>query len=256
MVEEQGTVGLKLLNNKYGGMAYMKINLTMITLLMSFTSLFAQTETLKHFEISASVNLWTPTSLHLKTSGSVTQYHYPDGTYVSMGALSGYGTSLAPGFNVAYFFNNKIGISLGFYIVHMDNELFVQETDSTFSSYENIAEIPNFILGISGKNLSSKSLQMFYETGINVIPAYNLEMRYGSNSSNPPDMDAYGSALGVYGKTGVNVKILKLLSFKTGLMYSYIPAELEYTNSEASAKINEKTNLGGIGLETGLSFNF
>ena len=38
--------------------------------------------------------------------------------------------------------------------------------------------------------------------------------------------------------------------------YSFIPVELEYTNGEGSAKINEKTNLGGIGIEAGLSFDF
>jgi len=234
----------------------MKIKLTVITILISFTSLSAQTEKLKHFEINASVNFWTPTSLHLKTSNSVTQYSYPDGTYVSTRALSGFGTSLAPGLNVTYYFNNKIGISLGFHMVHMDNELSVQETDSTFSRYENIADIPNFTLGVTGKLLTSESFQLFYETGINFISGYGLELQYSDESSDPPDMNADGLALGVYCKTGANIKIVKSLYFKTALMYSYIPTEIEYTNGEASAKMNEKTNLGGICLETGLSFNF
>ncbi len=234
----------------------MKTKLTFLAVLISIASVKAQTENNKHFEISASVNFWTPTSLHIKTSNSVTQYAYPNGTYSSTGALSGFGTSFAPGLNVKYYFNSKIGISLGFYLVHMDNELYVQKTDSTFSSYENIADIFNFTLGITGKLLTSESFQLFYETGINFIPGYGLELQYSDESSDPPDMNAEGPALGVYCKTGVNIRIVKSLYFKTALMYSYIPTEIEYANGEASVKMNEKTNLGGIGLETGLSFNF
>ena len=234
----------------------MKFKLTFIIILMSFASLHAQTEKFKHFEINASVNFWTPTSLHLKTSNSLTHYTYPNGSYVSTGALSGFGTSLAPGLNIKYYFNNKIGISLGIYMIHMDNELLVQETDSTFSSYENIADIPNFTLGVTGKLLTSEFLQLFYETGINFIPGYSFELQFSSESSNPQDINAEGVALGVYGKTGATFKIVKSLYFKTALLYSFIPTELEYTNSEGSAKTNEKTNLGGIGLETGVSFNF
>jgi len=234
----------------------MKIKLTVIVILVSFASLSAQTEKFKHFEISASVNFWTPTSLNLKTSNSVTQYNYPDGYSFSTGNLNGFGTSLAPGLNVKYYFSNKIGISFGFYMIHMDKELFVQKTDTTFSSFENIAEIPNFTLGVTGKLLTSESFQLFYETGINFIPGYSLELQYSDESSDPPDMDAEGLAIGVYCKTGAKIKIVKSLYFKTALMYSFIPAEPEYTNSEASVKTNEKTNLGGIGLETGLSFNF
>ena len=234
----------------------MKIKLTVIAILVSFASLSAQTEKFKHFEISASVNFWTPTSLHLKNSSSVTQYAYPGGSYVSTGALSGFGTSLAPGLDMKYYFNNKIGMALGFYMVHMDNELSVMETDSTFSSYENIAGIPNFTLGVTGRLLNSESLQLFYETGINFVPGYGLELQYSDESSDPPDMNADGVALGVYGKAGATIKIVKSLSFNTALTYSFIPAEIEYTNSEASAKLTEKTNLGGIGLQTGLSFGF
>ena len=161
----------------------MKIKLTVIAILVAFASLSAQTEKFKHFEISASVNFWTPTSLHLKTSKSVTQYAYPDGYYVSTGVLSGFGTSLASGLNIKYNFSNKIGISFGFYMVHMDNELSVKETDSTFSGYENIADIPNFTLRVTKKLLTSESFQLFYETGFNFISGYGLELQYSDDSS-------------------------------------------------------------------------
>ena len=234
----------------------MKTKLTIIAFFLIIGSANAQNEKIKHFEIDVSVNFWTPTSLHLKAYNSVAQYSYPDGTYRSTGSLSGYGTSLAPGLNIKYYFNKAMGISLGFYMVHMDNELYVQKTDSTFSSYENFADIPNFTLGVTGNILTSNLLQLFYETGIDIIPSYNLEIQFANEISRAQDLDAFGLAFGLYCKTGVKFKIIKSLFFQSALMYSYIPAEPEYTNSEGSVKINEKTNLGGIGLETGLSFNF
>ena len=234
----------------------MKTKLTIIAFFLIIGSANAQNEKIKHFEIDVSINFWNPNSLHLKASNSVTRYRYPDGTYLSTGALSGYGTSLAPVLNIKYYFNKAIGISLGFYMVHMDNELYVQKTDSTFSSYENLADIPNFTLGVTGNILTSKSLRLFYETGIDIIPSYNLEMKFANEISQSQDLDAFGFAFGLYCKTGIKFKIINSLFFQSALMYSYIPAEPEYTNSEGSVKMNEKTNLGGIGLETGLSFNF
>jgi outer membrane protein W len=216
--------------------------------------LIAQND-IKHFEIGASVNFWTPTSLHFESNSSVSQLNV-GGSYFSTGSFSGYGTTLAPELNIKYYFKDKIGISLGFYMVHMDNELFVQETDSTSSSYENLAEIPNVILGITGQSSFQEILELFYETGLDFIPGYGLEMQYANESSDPPDLDANGMALGVYGKTGANFKIFKFLKLKTALMYSFIPAEIEYTTTDGSVQTNVKTNFGGISLEIGLATNF
>lgn len=234
----------------------MKIELTAIAILVSFTGLSAQTEKFKHFEIGTSVNFWTPSALHFKVSDNVTQYAYPDGSYKSVGALTGYGTSIAPSINIKYYFTKNVGLSLGFCMVHMDKELSIIETDSTHSNYENIADIPNFTLGVAGKFLPSGLLEVFYEAGIDFVPGYGLEMQYSSESAYPPDMNAEGIAMGVYGKTGVAFKLFSSFFLNTSLTYSYIPAEIEYTNSEGSAKTNLSTNLGGFSLETGISFHF
>ena len=122
----------------------MKGKLTAALIFIAFSSLNAQLKDFKHFEVNASLNFWTPYAQHFKASDGVTQYSYPDGTYLSQGALTGYGTSLAPGINIKYYFKNNVGLSLGFYMVHMDKELSISETDSTHSNYENIANIPNF----------------------------------------------------------------------------------------------------------------
>ena len=234
----------------------MKTKLTIILIFLFVAGARAQNGDLKHFEVTASVNFWAPTSLHLKTLNSVTQYSYPNGTYLTEGTLSGFGTSLAPGFHVSYFFNENTGISLGLNMVNMDNELSVKKTDSTYSNYENIAQIANITLGISGRYLNSENLHLFYEVGINIIPNYDLEMQYSDESSDPPDMNSIGKALGVYCKTGIKIRIAGSFYFNSALSYSFVPVELEYTNGEGSEKINEKTNLGGISLQTGLSFDF
>ena len=234
----------------------MKIKLTVITILISIAGLHAQTKNFKHFEISASVNFWTPSALHFKATDNVTQYSYPNGTYLTEGALSGYGTSLAPGINIKYYFENNFGLSLGFFMVHMDKELSITETDSTHANYENIADIPNFTLGITGRFTPSESLEIFYEAGIDFVSGYGLEMQYSDESSDPPDMNADDIAIGVYAKTGANFKLFNSFYLSTSLLYNFIPTEIEYTNSEGSAKINLSTNLGGFGLEAGLSFHF
>lgn len=234
----------------------MNIKRTVVMIFIIAVTLNAQTQDFKHFELSASVNFWTPSALHLKASDNVTQYSYPDGSYLSNGALSGYGVSLAPEINIKYFFNNNIGLSFGFNMVHMDKELSIQETDLTQSNYENLADIPNFTLGLNGRFLPSESFEIFYESGIDFVPGYALEMQYSDESSDPPDMDAEDMAFGVYGKTGANFKLFASFYLNTSLMYSFIPVEIEYTNSENSAKTNLSSNLGGFALQTGISYRF
>lgn len=234
----------------------MKIRLFAILFLFASTYLQAQKQDFKHFEVTVSVNFWTPLALHFKASDIVTQYAYPDGSYVSEGALTGYGTSIAPSINLKYYFTKNIGLSLGFCMIHMDKELKVIKTDSTQSNYENIAEIPHITLGVTGKFFPSELLEVFYETGIDFVPGYGLEMQYSSESTDPPDLNADDSAIGVYGKTGVAIKIFNSVFFNTDLTYSYIPVDIEYANTERSVKKNLSTNLGGISLETGISVHF
>jgi outer membrane protein W len=232
----------------------MKTTLAIITILLSITNVHAQNESFKHFEIDASINLWTPSSMHIKATNSVTQVHIGD-NYTSYGGISGYGTSIAPALNVSYYFKNNLGISLGFYPLIMNNELHVIETESTFSNYENEASIINFTIGLSGRMPTSSAFSLYYGFGINFVPNYNLMMTLSTESTDPSDLEANDLALGLYLKSGVEIKLFKFISFKAGIDYSFIPSELEYTNSEG-VKINEKTNLGGLGLQTGFSFNF
>jgi len=232
----------------------MKTKLTLLAVLISIASVQAQTENYKHFEINASVNFWTPSSIHMKAANSVTQVHVGD-NYTSYGGISGYGTSIAPALNLTYYFKNNLGISLGFYPLIMDNKLHVLETDSTFSNYENEGSIVNLTLGLSGRMSTSSAFSLFYGFGINFVPNYYLMMTLSTESSDPSDLEAIDLAFGFYLKSGIKIRLYKFISLKAGIEYNFIPSELEYTNSEG-VKINEKTNLGGLGIQTGLSFNF
>ncbi|HUX55288.1 MAG TPA: OmpW family outer membrane protein [Williamwhitmania sp.] len=233
----------------------MKTKLTIIAVLLTVANVHAQTENFKHFEVDASINFWTPSSLHMKATNSVTQVNV-NNNYTSSGGINGYGTSVAPALNLTYYFKNNLGISLGVSPIIMDNKLHVVETDSTFSNYENEASIIIFTLGLSGRIPTSSPFSLNYGFGINFVPAYDLMMTLSTESSDPPDMEATGMAVGVYFNAGAKIKITNSIYFNTALAYSFIPVELEYTNGEHSAKINEKTNLGGLALQTGLSYSF
>ena len=232
----------------------MKTKLTIIAILFTIACAQAQDTKIKHFEINVSANFWTPSSSHLKATNSVTQIHIND-NYISDGGISGYGTSIAPKIDLTYYFNNRLGISLGFYPLIMDNKLNIQKTDTSFVNYENEAFIANFTLGLAGKIPTSTIMTLYYGFGFNFVANYDLEKKVSTQNSNPPDIEANDMTGGLYLKTGIKIKLNKFLSLISGIEYSFIPAELEYANSEG-VKINEKTNLGGIGLQTGLSFNF
>jgi outer membrane protein W len=228
----------------------MKTKLTIIAFFLIIGNAHAQDENLKHFEIDVSVNFWTPSSTHMKATNSVTQIHIND-NYISNGGISGYGTSIAPKIDMTYYFNNCLGISLGFYPLIMDNKLNIQKTDTSFVNYENEAFIANFTLGFAGKIPTSTIMTLYYGFGFNFVANYDLEKK----ASKQLDIEANDMTGGLYLKMGIKIKLYKFLSLISGIEYSFIPSKLEYTNSEG-VKINEKTDLGGLGLQTGLSFNF
>ncbi len=232
----------------------MKTKLFIIPLLLTFLSTQAQDDNFKKLEFDASVNFWTPSALQMKAINSVTQIYY-DNNYYSTGDFGGFGTSIVPAFNLTYYFKNDIGISLGFYPLSMDNELHVQTTDSTTSNYENYASISNLTLGVSGRLSTSEAFSLYYGTGINYVPNYDLTITTSTESTDPPDLDALGSAVGFYFKTGIKFKVYKFLSINTGFDYTFIPCEIEFTSNDG-VKINEKTNLGGFGFKAGLTFSF
>lgn len=234
----------------------MKTKFFIIGSLFLFSGLIsnAQSEKFKHFEADLAVNFWSPFSTHLKKTNSYTQIEY-DGNYLNTGNISGYGTSLAPKFNFTYRFKNNLGVSLGFYPVITDNELDVYKTDTTFSNYENTSSIINFTIGLSGYFSTNSAVGIYYGFGFNFVPNYDFMMHVVTESSSPSDLEANNIAGGPYFNTGIKIKLYKFIWFNAGTEFSFLPAELEYANSEG-VTYNEQTNIGGLGLQAGFSFVF
>ena len=231
----------------------MKTKFTIIAILFVTTSVFAQNEKYKRFEIDVSVNFWTPSSQHLKATNSITQV-FVDDNYVSTGVFGGYGNSIAPDIDLAYYFKKNLGISLGFSPVFMNNEMNIQETDTSSTIYENTGSIINFKLGLTGTISNSSNIKLYYGFGVNFVPNYTFT-KYFEKGGNYFNIEASNLALGFYFSTGMKIRLFKFISLKTGIDYSYIPADPEYSNSDG-VKIFESANIGGLGLQAGLSFNF
>jgi outer membrane protein W len=231
----------------------MNRKLVILLFFLSIITANAQSGKFKHFEIDLLSNFWTPSSAHLKATNSVTQIRIGN-NYISNGGINGYGTSYTPALNITYYFTENWGISLGFRPLVVDNQLSVIETDSTFANYENEGSIDNLTLGFVGRIRTSSPFDIMFGFGFDFVVNYDLMITMSTESSNPSDLEASDAAVGFYFVTGMKFKLYKFISFKTGMEFTFIPAELEYRSSDA-VKRNVKTNLGGIGLQAGLSFN-
>jgi len=219
----------------------------------TITSVSAQNEKYKRFEIDVCVNFWTPSSQHLKATNSITQV-YVDDNYASTGVIGGYGNSIAPDIDLTYYFKKNLGVTLGFSPIFMNNEMNIQESDTSSTIYENTGSIINFTLGLTGTISNSSNIKLFYGFGVNFVPNYTFT-KHIEEGGNYFDIEASNLAFGFYFNTGMKIKLSKFISLKAGIDYSYLPADPEYSNSDG-VKIFESANIGGIGLQTGLSFNF
>ena len=94
----------------------------------------------------------------------------------------------------------------------------------------------------------------YYETGIKFIPSYDLNMSYSDSHSNPPDLEASGTAAGIFAGAGMSFNITKFLSFNTQAICSFIPIDLTYENNDVT--LENHSNLGGIMLKFALAFKF
>lgn len=208
----------------------------------------AQNDSLKHFEISTSLILWTPTSSYLQNKNEVdnTTFAFP---------FTGYGTNIVPTINASYFFNKAFGVTIayGYCKINNNNE---KQNESRYYNYSRLKKFTSntIRIGISSKLLNPNRFYLYYGVGV-TLADYNMEMDYSNEN-----FIAKGNDLGVYFKTGAGIRLLKFISITVGFDYSYIPSNIEYNwlgshpNLE-SVKVYQKTNLGGIGLSLGLSFH-
>ena len=124
--------------------------------------------------------------------------------------------------------------------------------------YKNTASINNLRLGLSGRVYEKSRFGFIFSTGINYVASYDMKMDHGGAGLDPSYLHSTGTCIGVYFNTGINIKIYKGLYFATQFDYTYIPTELTYTYSDATLDLIqiEQTNLGGLGLQMGLGFQF
>ena len=146
----------------------MKTKFAIIAILFAITSVSAQNEKHKRFEIDVSANFWTPSSQHLKATNSIIQ-EFVDDNYQSTGVIGGYGNSIAPDIDLTYYIKNNLGVTLGFTPLFMNNEMEIQETEITSSIYENTGSIINFTLGLTGTISNSSNIRLFYGFGLNFV---------------------------------------------------------------------------------------
>ncbi len=201
----------------------------------------AQDSTYKHYEVSMSAMYWSPLSAHL--SGG----YYTPGNLFSK--FAGYGNTIAPTINMTYYFKSNIGISVAYNYMALEK---MQE------DYKNIAEFHNIRFGIRGRFFEKSLLGLSFSTGINYVPNYNFKVPMRFSKPQGMELNAKGSTYGAYFNARLRVRIYKGLSFITSFDYTYIPVELNYSATYQNYELVqiEKTNLSGIGIQTGLSFIF
>jgi len=226
-----------------------QITIILIVSILTISNGFGQNEKTKHFEIDVMAGMHNYSSSFFHAINSVTWYHNPDG---NMSRFSGYGTSMMPAFNVSYFFNNDIGISIGYSPINAQHSLYIKGT----GNFYNKAEQNNISIGVTGRISSKeKPISLNFGTGFIIAPFEinkHLEVNPGGFY-----LDGSSTGAGLYGMASFQIRILSFLQFKTGFNYSFIPADINLYDSGQDIEENiENLNIGGFTIKTGLSITF
>ena len=221
-----------------------------LAFLIFFTSIYAQNEQKTRattLEIDTSILFWSPSSSHMQSNNSVAQLNTLD-----EGFLIGYGSAVYPSLNfVMYSKTTNIGPSIGYSQLHMDNEFTTQDNNY----FRNVATINTFQIGINGRLKSSTIFELYCGFGIDLFK-YKIKMEYLYENGDNAELSESNIAFGLFLKTGMKIQLYKFISMKAGIEYSYIPEEIEYSNlNDFANNVKVDTNLGGIGLQIGLTFD-
>ncbi len=234
-------------------------NLIFIIAFLTSISSFSQENNIKHFEISVSALFWTPTSTHMKATNSLMSIIPPDSYTSSDADVIGYGSCIAPKIQTNYFFKNYLGLSFGLNYLSIQNYLEFTDASTPITGetnkFHNEAKILNLQLGYAGQTNDYARIHIYYGAGVNYTPYYSLKHNTEINTNEFPSYSAEAWAIGAYINAGMQIKIFPFIYFTMGLEYSYIPHTLKYTSFGATDH-EEKTDLGGIAGQIGLSFKF
>jgi len=226
-----------------------KITIMLLVLVLGISSAFAQIEKMTHFEIDTMVGAHQYSSSFFHAINSITWYNNPD---ASIPNFSGFGTSLMPSFNVKYFLSKNIGIFISYSPIIAENSLYVEN----IGNYYNKIEQNNISVGVIGKIISTETpLSMNFGTGFIVAP-FEINKHFDSDLGGFY-LDGTSTGAGFYGMASFQIKILSFLQFKSEVNYSFIPTNINLTDSDQDVVENiENLNIGGFIIKTGLSFNF
>lgn len=226
-----------------------KMTIIFLTLALASSNGFAQDEETRHFEIDVMVGMHQYSSSFFHAVNSVTWYHNPDG---NIPQFSGFGTSMMPAFNVSYFFNNDIGISVGYSPISAEHSLYIENT----GNYYNRIEQNNISIGVIGK-INTKETPISINVGAGfIIAPYEISKHFETDAGGYY-LDGSSTGAGLYGMASFQIRIMEFLQYKTGIDYNFIPTDINlYDTSQDIEENIENLNIGGFTLKTGLSFIF
>lgn len=228
-----------------------KLAITIFILTFALVNGFAQDNKTKHFEVDAMVGMHSYSSSFFHAINSVTWIQDPASNFTE---FSGYGKSMLPAINVSYFFNNNIGVTAGFLAITAENDLYVD--DGTETNYDYSADQYNVNLGITGRiHFQESPFSIHMGSGF-VVGDFDISESF-TNNSGGTYLTGNDAGIGYYGSAAFHIKIISFLSFKSELVYSFIPAEITLYGSDGNIEQNvSNLNVGGVALKTGLSFQF
>ena len=212
---------------------------------------YTQENNTEHFEIDAMVGMHHYSSTFFHALNTVTWTQNPAGDYTE---FSGYGSSILPSFQITYFFKNNVGITTGIIPITAENDLFVDNANSTNYSY-GIDQF-NINIGVSGRiNPTVSPVSINVGSGFIIAP-FNISESI-SSATGGSYLTGNDAGLGFYGHAAFKIKIIPLLSFKTEFVYSYIPASITLYGADGNIEQNtENLNIGGLTLKPGFTFHF
>lgn len=210
----------------------------LLLLYVLLASLGTQAQDFKHFEAEVSAHFWTLNNSHygnlISELGWISDagYKRPKATTASIG--------------LSYYNQSNLGISFNFNKIHLNGDI---------PDYESEANIYNYQIGFSARTNEKARLEAIFTTGINIT---NYKATRYFAISTPLQFEAKGLNVGLFFRGGLKINLIKNIYFTTAFEYSYIPSTVVYSFQQGSytLKINYKTNLGGLALQTGIGYRF
>jgi outer membrane protein W len=211
---------------------------------------FSQDQQLRKFDIDVAAHFHSFSSAQLQAVNSVTQL-YNSGTKITN--HDGYGSCVTAGFNFAWYFSDNVGVSLGFFGFHLENDLYVENEDA-WENHENTMEQYHINPALSLRHSPDNGRTIFnMKTGLALVPFF-IKQQYEYNDGSYY-LDGDNGVIGPFTEIGIKLRIFKFLYLKTDIAYSFLKTDYRLNGEDMHIEY-KNANLGGITLKTGLTFSF